>query len=80
MRPLVLLLVLVMVSSCLAMNRKTMHTVDHRIHSEDRRLTEEKNTGSQEYSGSGNTVTNHHNIPRNNYNNFNGGDNGGRKL
>ncbi|KAM7502118.1 hypothetical protein LguiB_001022 [Lonicera macranthoides] len=37
MRPLVLLLVLVMVSSCLAMNRKTIHTVDHRIHSDDRK-------------------------------------------
>jgi len=77
MRPLVLFLVLVMVSTCLAMNRKALHMVDH---GEDRTLTEEENKGSQEYSGSGSTVTNHHNIPRNRYNNFNGGDNGGRKL
>lgn len=77
MRPLVLVLVLVMVSSSLATNRKSLRVVEH---SEDRTLTEEKNKGSQGYSGSGSTVNNHHNIPRNDFSSFNGGDNGGRKL
>ena len=77
MRPLVLVLVLVMVSSSLAMNRKALHMVEH---GEDRMLTEEKNKGSQEYSGSGSSVNNHHNIPRNDFSSFDGGNNGGRKL
>ncbi|KAM7496757.1 hypothetical protein LguiA_021171 [Lonicera macranthoides] len=78
MRPLllVLVLVLVMVSSSLAMNRKALHMVEH---SKDRTLTEEKNKGSQEYSGSGSTVNNHHNIPRNDFSSFNGGDDNGRR-
>lgn len=67
-RFLVLAVLLLMVSSCLATNRKIL-MVDGK--GKEKRQLAENETGKFEKPGS--SVNNHHNIPRQDFNNYNGG-------
>ncbi|XP_058215339.1 uncharacterized protein LOC131326276 [Rhododendron vialii] len=70
MRLLGFALLLIMVSSCLATNRKVLTEIHGRKNRANRHLAEkEKDT----FDGPGSSVNNHHNIPREDFNNFNGG-------
>ncbi|KAH7863757.1 hypothetical protein Vadar_021609 [Vaccinium darrowii] len=73
MRFLRLALLLIMVSSCLATNRKVLSEV-HGSHSRDARHLIENEKGKLDSTGS--SVNNHHYIPREDFNNFNGGSSG----
>lgn len=75
MRLIVLALVFVMVSSCLAANRKSFKFEIAMHEQEQRHLLEDKNVNA---GYPGNSVNNHHYIPRQDFNNFGGdGGNGG---
>ncbi|CAK9138734.1 unnamed protein product [Ilex paraguariensis] len=69
MRYLSLALVLMMLSSCLAINRKALMAEMHGH--EQRQLVEDDGGIGFEYSGSG--VNNHHEIHRKDFNNYSGG-------
>ncbi|KAF7119347.1 hypothetical protein RHSIM_Rhsim13G0096900 [Rhododendron simsii] len=70
MRFLVLaLLIMMMVSSCLATNRHILMMIDGK--GQEKRQLAGDEEGRFEYPGS--SVNNHHNIPRQDFNNYNGG-------
>ncbi|KAA8544082.1 hypothetical protein F0562_021741 [Nyssa sinensis] len=74
MRFLVLALVLLLMSSCFAMDRTAYKPFRVEFHEHDhRRQLVENEKEKSEYSGGSNTVNNHHYIPRQDFNNYNGG-------
>lgn len=67
------LVLLIMVSSSLATNRKALIEIQVSENRVNRHLAEKE---KDKFDGTGSSVNNHHNIPREDFNNFNGGTSG----